>query len=140
MLKHRLHPPQETARILGISRSTLKNWIYAGKLRTMKTVGGHHRILEEDIKKHLRSTMAAESYKKRKLAGSFKISESNLLIGRILEIKLDGLMAQVRLFVEDHHLECLVTADLAAELQLKTGNTVVVLLKASQITVLPDPV
>jgi len=37
-------------------------------------------------------------------------------------------------------LECLVTADLAAELQLKTGNTVVVLLKASQITVLPDPV
>jgi molybdopterin-binding protein len=47
-------------------------------------------------------------------------------------------MAQVRLFVEDHHLECLVTADLAAELHLKTGNTVGVVLKASQITVLPD--
>ena len=47
-------------------------------------------------------------------------------------------MAQVRLFVEDHHLECLVTADLAAELDLKTGNTVGVVLKVSQITVLPD--
>ena len=83
--------------------------------------------------------MAAESHKKRKL-GSFKISEGNLLIGRILEIKLDGLMAQVRLFVEGQQLDCLVTADLAAELRLKIGNTVVVLFKASQITVLRGPV
>ena len=81
--------------------------------------------------------MAAENHRKRKLA-PFKISGDNLLIARILEIKLEGLMAQVRLFVEDHHLECLVTADLAAELHLKTGNTVGVVLKASQITVLPD--
>jgi len=139
MLKPRLHPPQETARILGISRATVRNWIYAGKLRTVKTAGGHHRILEEDIQKLLRSRMAAESHKKRKL-GSFKISEGNLLIGRILEIKLEGLMAQVRLFVEGQQLDCLVTADLAAELRLKIGNTVVVLFKASQITVLRGPV
>ena len=36
------------ATILGISFATVKQSIYKGKLRTVKTVGGHHRILVED--------------------------------------------------------------------------------------------
>ena len=41
--------PREAAQVLGISYPTLKQWIYHGKLRTIKTVGGHHRVPESEI-------------------------------------------------------------------------------------------
>jgi excisionase family DNA binding protein len=44
--------------------ATVMQWIYKGKLRTVRTPGGHHRILEEDIEKHLRSKLPTESSKK----------------------------------------------------------------------------
>ena len=31
---------------LGVSYSTLKQWIYKGNVRTTRTEGGHHRIAE----------------------------------------------------------------------------------------------
>jgi excisionase family DNA binding protein len=33
---------------LGIAHSTLKQWIYAGRVRTIQTVGDHRRIPEEE--------------------------------------------------------------------------------------------
>jgi len=63
MPKAKLRPPREAARILGISFATVKQWIYKGKLRSVKTLGGHHRILEEDIARHLRSKIADETRK-----------------------------------------------------------------------------
>jgi excisionase family DNA binding protein len=71
--------PREAAEILSISYRTIKNWIYNGKLLTVKNPSGHHRIPEEDIEKHLRATLGAESCDKWKL-GSDKISESNQLL------------------------------------------------------------
>ncbi len=44
-----LLPPREASRILGISYPTLKQWIYRGKIKTVKTPGGHHRIPESEI-------------------------------------------------------------------------------------------
>jgi excisionase family DNA binding protein len=41
-----------------VSYPTVKQWIYKGKLRTVKTPGGRHRIPEEDIEKHLRASLA----------------------------------------------------------------------------------
>jgi hypothetical protein len=59
----------------------------------VKTPGGHHRIPEEDIEKHLRATLASGGRDKWRV-GSDKISDSNQLVGRILELKVDGLIAQ----------------------------------------------
>jgi excisionase family DNA binding protein len=61
MSRPRLRTPREAAEILGISYPTIKQWIYKGKLRTVKTPGGHHRIPEEDIEKHLRATLGHRS-------------------------------------------------------------------------------
>ena len=36
--------PREAARLLGISYPTIKQWILTGKLKTVTTPGGHHRI------------------------------------------------------------------------------------------------
>lgn len=41
--------PVQATRILNVSLSTLKKFIYSGKLKTLKTPGGHHRILKQDL-------------------------------------------------------------------------------------------
>jgi molybdopterin-binding protein len=139
MPRLRLRPPREAAIILGVSFSTVKQWIYKGKLRTVKTIGGHHRILEEDIARHLRSKVLAESLKRYGLE-KHKISERNQLLGRILEIKTDDLMAQVRILSGDHELTSLISAQMAADLGLRVGDDVVVILKSTQIMIIRESV
>jgi len=138
MPRPKLRSPRDAARMLGTSFATVRQLIYKGKLRTIKTASGHHRILEEDIKWYLRSKLAYESRKKWWL-GPDKISETNQLLGRILEIRVDGLMAQVRILAGNQELTSLITADAATELGLRTGTNVVALLKSSQIMILQEP-
>src|ERR1700694_952816 len=103
MLRRRLLTPREAADILSISYPTIKNGIYKGKLRTVKAPGGHHRIPEEDIEKHLRATLGAGSRDKWRV-GSDKISESNKLVGRFLDLTVHGLIAQVAISIGDYRL------------------------------------
>jgi len=41
--------PKQAASLFNLSLSTVKNYIYAGKLKTLKTPGGHHRIPKSEI-------------------------------------------------------------------------------------------
>ena len=41
--------PNQAAVILNVSLATLKKFIYQGKIKTLKTPGGHHRILKRDL-------------------------------------------------------------------------------------------
>ena len=108
-------------------------------MRSVKTLGGHHRILEEDIERHLRSKLASESCKKWGL-GPDKISESNQLLGRVLEIRVDGVIAQITILAGEYELTSLITADAVSELGLRTGDDIIALLKSSQIMILREPV
>ena len=45
--------PKEAAIRLGISYPTLKQWIYTGKLRSITTPGGHHRIPERELQRFI---------------------------------------------------------------------------------------
>ncbi len=40
---------KQAAKLLNISLATLKKFIYQGRIRTLKTPGGHHRILRNDL-------------------------------------------------------------------------------------------
>lgn len=40
---------KEAAKILNVSLATLKKFIYLGKIQSLKTPGGHHRILKSDL-------------------------------------------------------------------------------------------
>src|ERR1700727_2351267 len=51
----KMFSPREASKVLGISYATLKLWIYKGKVRTIKTAGGHHRIPESQLDKFLHS-------------------------------------------------------------------------------------
>jgi len=41
--------PKQAAEYFNLSLSTIKNYIYAGKLKTLKTPGGHHRIRRREL-------------------------------------------------------------------------------------------
>ena len=41
--------PKQAAEYFNLSLSTVKNYIYAGRLKTLKTPGGHHRIRKSEV-------------------------------------------------------------------------------------------
>src|SRR5580704_12071791 len=90
-----LFSPRDAARMLGVSYPTIKQWIYKGRLRTRKTPGGHHRIPAAELDKLLPRTPEKSEARSR-----FRcISGRNQLVGRIVEIKIQGLLAQVKLSI-----------------------------------------
>ena len=139
MKRLRLLTPREAAEIPGISFPTIKKWIYRGKLRTVRTPGGHHRIPEADIAKYLRATLGNESRDNWTIS-SRMISESNQLAGRILGIQVDGVVAQVTMSVGRYRLTSIISSELASDLHLKTGDNVVALVKSSQVMILRNQV
>ena len=40
---------KQAARLLGVTVQTVKNYIYSGKLKSYRTLGGHHRIMISDL-------------------------------------------------------------------------------------------
>ena len=131
----RLLAPREAANILGISYPTLKQWIYRGKLKTAKTPGGHHRVPESEIDRLIPAKLSRGDVGTRR--GEFrKISGRNQLIGRIVAIKYDGLLAQITLRIGEQHITSLITADAAREMRLKPGERAAALVKSTEVMIL----
>src|SRR5579859_4263736 len=131
----RLLSPREAASILGISYPTLKQWIYRGKIKTAKTPGGHHRVPESEIDRLIPRKLQHGDIELRR--GNFrKISGRNQLIGRVLDIKYSGLLAQVTLGFGEQHITALITADAAKEMRLKPGERAAALIKSTEVMIL----
>lgn len=131
----KLFTPREAAQILGISYPTLKQWIYKKKLRTVQTAGGHHRVPENEVDKFLyRSTEKGEVAEKR--SGFRRVSGRNQLVGRVTDIQISGLIAQVTLSIGGQKITSIVTADAVREMRLKRGDTAAALIKSTEVMIL----
>lgn len=131
-----LYKLHDAARELGISYPTLKQWIYAKKIRSVKTAGGHHRIPQGEID---RLTEKAKRTRAKKSAprGLAAISGRNKLAGKVSEIRFDGLLAQVVIDVgAGQQMVSIITADSARSLELKKGADVFALVKATEVMVI----
>ena len=53
MREEKLYSAGKAAKVLGIHFNTMKKWIYAGKVKVIKTLGGQYRIPESEIRKLL---------------------------------------------------------------------------------------
>ena len=125
--------PREAATRLGISYPTLKKWIYTGKLRTVTTPGGHHRVPESELERFIpRDEIKSGPRHRRNFR---KISGRNQLIGRVLEVKVDGLMGLVRLSIAGQVITSIITADAVAEMRLKKGDTAAALVKSTEVMI-----
>jgi molybdopterin-binding protein len=123
---------------LGIGYSTLKQWIYTGKVRTTTTAGGHHRISDAEIERLIArgsSDAAPAAARKRPTGLIIGLSGRNKLRGYVDEVRVDGLLAQVRLRIGDQMLTAVVTADAVAELKLKRGDDAVAIVKSTEVMI-----
>jgi molybdopterin-binding protein len=131
--------PREAARMIGISYPTIKQWILNGKLKTIQTPGGHHRITEASLKPFIAKDKAkppAESRERYR-----RVSGRNQLIGKVVSVRIEGLLAEVVLSVGDAYITSIITASAVRELKLKKGETAVALIKSTDVMIerLDDP-
>ena len=131
----KLLAPREAANVLGISYPTLKQWIYHGKIKSVKTPGGHHRVPESEIDRLFPKKLERGSLETRR-GNLRKISGRNQLIGRVLEVKYSGLLAQVRLVIGEQQITAIITADAAKEMRLKPGERAAALIKSTEVMIL----
>jgi molybdopterin-binding protein len=127
--------PRDAAKILGISYPTLKQWIYKKKLLTVKTAGGHHRIPESELDRylHLESERLPVNLRRPDFR---RISGRNQLVGRVTDIRIDGLMAQVTLSIGGQKITSIITADAVREMRLKVGDKAAALIKSTEVMIL----
>jgi len=131
----KLLPPREAANILGISYPTLKQWIYRGKIKSVKTPGGHHRVPDSEIDRLIPKKFGRGNLESRR--GNFrKISGRNQLIGKVLDVKFSGLLAQVTMLIGEQHITAIITADAAKEMRLKPGERAAALIKSTEVMIL----
>jgi len=126
----RLH---EAAQLVGVSYPTLKQWIYNGKIKSVKTAGGHHRIPRSEVERLVGSDKRKA---RRKPVGLDAISGRNKLFGKITEMRYDGLLAQVSIEIGGQTITSIITSDAARDLDLKKGASVYALVKATEVMVI----
>jgi molybdopterin-binding protein len=125
--------PREAATALGVSYPTLKQWILAGTLRTIKTPGGHHRIPQSALNPLMKSQPTTTTKASRERFRN--ASGRNQLVGTIAEVKISGLLAQVKLKIGDQQITSIITADAAREMQLRKGQTAGALIKSTEVMI-----
>jgi molybdopterin-binding protein len=124
--------PQDAAKLMSVSYPTLKQWIYNGKVHSVKTPGGHHRIPRSEID---RFSSTGKSKTKRP-AGLEAISGRNKLLGTVTAVKFEGLLAQVTLIVGGQLITSIITRDACQELDLRKGARAFALIKATEVMVI----
>ena len=120
--------PRQAAQKLGMSYAALKHWILAGRVKTVKTPGGHHRIPAAALSKFLPAAQA--------LPASSRISGRNQLVGTVTQVRIEGLLAKVVLSLGDQRITSIITSDAARELALKKGETAAALIKATEVMII----
>jgi molybdopterin-binding protein len=123
---------------LGVAYSTLKRWVHTGHVRTIRTEGGHHRVPDAEIDRLLaqqqptRARTARADVPDEALGG---LSARNRLHGFVDEVRVDGLLAQVRLRVGDQTLTAVITADAVEALKLRRGDDAIAIVKSTEVMI-----
>lgn len=133
-----VHTIRAAAERLGVAYSTLKRWVREGRVRTTQTEGGHHRVSEAEIDRLLarhnpeRKAKTAVPSEDDAIVG---LSARNRLAGFVEEVRIDGLLAQVRLRVGDQTLTAVVTADAVQALKLRRGDDALAIIKSTEVMI-----
>ena len=131
--ERQLLTPREASRMLGISYPTIKNWILTGKLKTARTPGGHHRLTAASLRPFLDADgMRSEAESRERFR---RVSGRNQLAGKVISVRIDGLLAEVILAIGDAQITAIITAEAVRELRLKKGDTAAALIKSTDVMI-----
>lgn len=128
---------RDAAERLGVSYPTIKQWIYKGSVRTVRTEGGHHRVPESEVERLLLRRggpvpVHAPAHGRRSVLA---ISGRNQLRGTIEEVRVDGVLAQVRMRIGSQSLTAIITRDAVDELKLRRGEPAIAIIKATEVMI-----
>ena len=111
------------AQALGVSVDTLRRWEREGRVQFERR--GNSRFMRaEELASLLRARSASE-----------RSSARNRLHGVVLEVKRDGVMAQVDMACGPYRIVSLMSAEAADELNLKPGDPATAVVKATTVVV-----
>lgn len=129
---------RDAAERLGVTYSTLKQWIYRGAVRTTRTAGGHYRIADSEVERLLAGPGGPSPGRpapRPARATIVSISGRNQLRGIVEEIRVSGVLAQVRLRIGDQRLTAVITRDAVEELRLARGEEALAIVKATEVMI-----
>ena len=113
----------EAAKLLGISLDTLRRWDRAGRIETARD-SGNRRIVAASEVQRLRGEQEGQ------------LSARNRIQGTVTDVRVEGLVAQVELAVDEPaRLVAIVTADAIDDLQLQPGMAAAAVVKATSVMV-----
>ncbi len=119
----RYYAASEAARELGISLDTLRRWDRSGKIRVRRD-SANRRVVPASEVERLRG------------GEPHRLSARNRIRGTVQAIRVEGLLAQVELVVDEPtHVVAIVTRDSVEELGLKPGQAATAVVKATSVMV-----
>jgi molybdopterin-binding protein len=125
---------RDAALQLAISFPTIKQWIYKKKIRSVRTAGGHHRIPQGEVDRLLFRTRGRTEAERAQVIR--RVSGRNQLVGRIEEVRISGLMAEVTLSIGGQYITSIITSRSAREMGLKKGQSAAALIKSTEVMIL----
>jgi molybdopterin-binding protein len=133
-----LRTVRDAAGQLGIGYSTLKLWIHQGYARSTTTAGGHHRLSDAEIARlaaQHRATSNTVTTNRDESSYLDGLSARNRLRGFVEEVRIDGLLGQVRLRIGDQRLTAVITRDAIEALRLRRGDDAFAIVKSTEVMI-----
>ncbi len=128
----------EAAKALRVSYPTLKQWIYRGKIHSVRTPGGHHRIPRGEVER-LAGASHVRVARRSVPGGLDAISGRNKLLGVVTDVRCEGLLAQVTIDIGGQLVTSIITCNAARDLGLKKGVSAYALIKATEVMIIRAP-
>ncbi len=118
----------ETAAVLHLNVKRVQELARAGKLPAARV--GKKWLFRRDQLEHLLGAVPPSAART-----AVEISARNQLRGRVTGVKLDGVMAEVRVRIGDEELVSIITRSSAERLRLKVGDDVLAVIKSTEIMI-----
>jgi molybdopterin-binding protein len=111
------------AQALGVSVDTLRRWEKDGRIEFQRR-GNRRTLAPEELARVLRDRGANQ-----------RSSARNRLVGIVIDVKRDGVMAQIDLACGPYRIVSLMSREAADELDLKPGQTATAVVKSPMIII-----
>jgi len=118
----------QAAELLGVSADTVRRWADSGRIKVVRTAGGHRVLDGADLARF--AIELAESREPDTIAG---LSARNRLVGIVTKVVKDKVAAQVELQAGPYRVVSLITREAADELGLAPGVLAVAVVKATSV-------
>jgi molybdopterin-binding protein len=122
-MPRQFYAASEAAKRLGISLDTLRRWDRDGRIKTTRDRSNRRLVSAKEIDR-LQGERAVQ------------FSARNRFRGTVTDVRVEGLIAQVELVVDEPaHVVAIVTADAVEELGLEAGRPATAVVKATSVMV-----